>query len=133
MERILWYLINPIVLYNELIELKEIAKIYKEKSPDSIILFKTMNYVRGNFKKMSTVVSDFTAIRQVELAYKVFGQNNFTDKKHTVYVLDTYRMTEPVFDLFNYGNIHPGRRTGKKFLLYEIGRYLLDYYYYIKK
>ena len=54
--------------------------------------------------------SSFQALRMREIAFRVFG-NPYTEDiksdKFPVKVLDMYPMTEPVFEFFESGNIHP--------------------------
>ena len=102
--------LHPAIFYNRLLEIRDAVIEYKKKSPETLFVFKTLNYARGNFKRMFAVTSFFQAHRQREIAFRVFG-NPYTEDirsdEFPVKVLDIYPLTLTAFDYLTEGNIHP--------------------------
>jgi len=126
---------HPIVLYNRLVEIKESARRLKRLAQNSKnskfsktkIIFKTFNYVRGNYANTYGITSGIVPLWQRDIVLKVFGnpylngtegyENYFSDdEKFPVKVLDVFPMSLAIFDHFEVGNVHPieivARETG---------------------
>ena len=124
---------HPIILYNRLVLIKEAARKYKKFSPKTPIIFKTLNYIRGDNDHTYGVTSGVVPLWQREMVFKIFGNpylNDMYSKNNDdifpVKVLDVYPMSLAAFDHFEIGNVHPletiGRETGHMLinLLYKL-------------
>ena len=101
---------NPVIYYNRLIDIRNSIISFKKKSPDSIFIYKTLNYMRGNFTKNYASISAFQAFRQREIAFKVFGNPYLDDIRgddFPVKVYDVFPLTLAAFEHMNPGNVHP--------------------------
>ena len=126
---------NPIVFYRRLIDIKKSVEKYRKSSPDSLIIFKTLNYIRGDFSKLWSTVSSFNAYRQREMAFKIFGNPYENDMRNNndfpVKVLDVWPMTKLAFDHMEVGNVHPGWGSSPQWMLDGIINYFIDYIHYL--
>lgn len=125
---------NPILFHNRLLDLKQAVEKYKQASPKSLVIFKTLNYIRGDFSKLWSTVSGFNAYRQREMAFKIFGDPNvqdMRDDKFKVKVFDVWPMTELAFDHMDVGNVHPGWGKSSDWMLSEIIEYFIDFLAYL--
>ena len=126
---------NPIVFYKRLEDIKKSVQKYKEKSPGSLIIFKTLNYIRGDFRKLWSTVSSFNAWRQREMAFKVFGDPKLVDMRkpeQQIKVFDVWPMTELAFDHMDVGNVHPGWGKSPDWMLNEIIDYFVDFLHFLE-
>ena len=102
---------HPIILYNRLISIKQAAIKYKKFSPNTPIIFKTFNYVRGPFKLTYGITSGFIPFWQRDMVFKIFGNPYLDDmrddEKFPVKVVDVLPMSLAVFDHFRIGDVHP--------------------------
>ena len=109
---------HPILFYNKLIEIKEAASEYKRHSPDSLIVFKTSHYIRGNFKALPSVTSGLVGLWQRELIFKVFGSpyahDLKDDRKHPVKVWDVFSPSFVAFDRLETGKVFPSEEMLKE-------------------
>ena len=122
---------HPIVFYNRLVAIKKAAIEYKKYSPESPIIYKTMNWVHGNFDRTYAVTSGLVALQQRDIAFKVFGNPHLddieNDEEFPVKVVDVLPMTLAAFDHMEVGNVHPleiiSRETGNMIInmLHRIG------------
>lgn len=116
---------NPIVFYKRLLDVKRSVAEYKKASPGSMIIFKTLNYVRGDFKKLWSTVSSFNAWRQREMAYNVLSDADLE-------IFDVWPMTTLAFDHMDVGNVHPGWGASSPWMLTEIINYFIDFLHDVK-
>ena len=102
---------NLLTYYNRLIAMRNIIIEYKKHSPKTLFVYKTINYVRGNFKDMYATAGSFHAYRMREIAFKVFGnpylEDIRDDAKYPVKVYDAYALTMTAFDYMKTGNVLP--------------------------
>ena len=115
---------HPIVFYNRLIAIRNSIINYKKSAnyqDNSIFIYKTPNYVRGNFTKLYAIVSGFEMYRMREISFKVFGNpyqavasaddkvENYMndDRNYPVKVYDSFAPTFAAFGSLEPGNIHP--------------------------
>ena len=122
---------HPIILYNRLIAVKEAATKYKKLSPETPVIFKTFNYVRGPYANTYGITSGAVPLWQRDMVFKIFGNpyldDMSDDEKFPVKVLDVYPMSLSIFDHLELGNVHPlelmARESGNMALnlLYKMG------------
>ena len=132
---------HPIVFYNRLIAIRDAILAFKQEErkhlkkndKGAIFIYKTPNYVRGDFKIMYAAVSGFNMFRQREIAFKVFGNPYLEDTKKDndkfpVKVFDQFAPTFYAFDTMKPGNVHPPTylRDMSSYMLAD----LLNYYGY---
>ena len=120
---------NPIIFYNRLIDLRNVIRKFKKVSPDTIFIYKTVNYLRGDFTKNYATTSAFQAFRQREIAFRVFGNpylDDISSDEFPVKVYDVFPMTLVAFDYMVPGNVHPPRflRRNSADLMVDLMRYV---------
>ena len=102
---------HPIIFYNRLIAIRNAAIKYKKHSPNSIIIYKTLNYIRGDFHHMYACTSSLAAIIQREIVFKILGNpyvdDIADDEKYPIKVFDAFPVTFVAFDQMHSGNVHP--------------------------
>ena len=126
---------DPIVFYNRLISIREAVVNYKRKYPDTIFIFKTMNFFRENFAQNWYITSPFPAYLQREMAFRVFGNPYLDDMRSDefpVKVFDVYPMVLSAFEHMDPGNLHTPKMGFLTWHTSNMMLKLLEYVDYLK-
>ena len=122
------YYNRMISIRNQIVEYKKQEQIYlKQKGLDptktATFIYKTPNWVRGNFRNLYSVTSGFQMYRMREVAFKIFGNPYLEYEKmfplknsssfyqdqlqYPVKIYDTFGPSFLAFDNLQTGNVHP--------------------------
>ena len=96
-----------------------VQKLHQASGPNNrtLVVFKTLNYVRGNFRHLYSITSGLVPLWQREMAFKIFGdpyQHDMRGDEFPVKILDVFPMTMASFDMSEIGNVHPLTKVNRE-------------------